>query len=137
MGKNLALLKRRLTFPPISRAKITHNILDWANGICIVQIDAGKGGNGFGCVSQSRECSLHVVLVGRLEGRRKSRGLVVFSCVTVGTTQRHIVFCTVSTPELYAGNHRIIELFGLEKIFKIIDSNSKLNTDKSTAEPRP
>jgi len=45
MGKNLALLKPRVTFPLISKAKITHDISDWAKGICIIHIDAGKGGN--------------------------------------------------------------------------------------------
>lgn len=47
MGKTLALLKLRVTFPlaSVEPAFIIHDILGWANGIYIVQIDAGKGGN--------------------------------------------------------------------------------------------
>lgn len=68
MGKNLALLKPRVTFPLTSvgpRLSVVFQI--GLNVICIVQIDAGREVIiGFGSVSQSHEWSLHVVLIGRL-----------------------------------------------------------------------
>lgn len=109
MSKNLALLKPRVTFPPISRAKVTHDISDWANGICIVQIGAGKGGNCWFSLCASVTQKLSPCHVSRRA--REGVGAEVWWCCPVSEVwriHRHVLFCTVSTPELYAGIHRTI-----------------------------
>lgn len=109
MSKNLALLKPRVTFPPIGRAKVTHDISDWANGICIVQIGAGKGRNCWFSLCVSVTQKLSPCRVGRKAREGVEAEVRWCSLVSeVGRIHRHVLFCAVSTLESHAGNHRII-----------------------------
>lgn len=129
MGKNLSLPKPRVTFPltPVGPRLPTIFWID-ANGICIVQIGAGKGGNYLVWLCLSVTWMISPCCVGRKAKEGVKAEVWEWSPLSkVGRIHRHIVFCTVSTvPE-------IREPFRLEKTFEIIESNHKPNTAHSTS----